>query len=138
MRKRHVHEVAILVTTALLPLTAENQVLLDAAVLVAEVHLHLGPGAEDPGREGLSGGATTRGRARTRRGPRGGGRCRCCLDERLEEPSGSARVVEDEGAADLDLAHGELEEVAGFAVGVGERRRDDSGPPGKEVYGVSI
>jgi len=29
MRKRHVHEVAILVTTALLPLAAENEVLLD-------------------------------------------------------------------------------------------------------------
>src|SRR5664280_2860134 len=34
------------------------QILLDTAVLVAEVHLHLGAGAEDPGPEGLGGGAT--------------------------------------------------------------------------------
>ena len=40
-------------------------------------------------------------------------------DERLEERAGAARVVEDEGAGHLDLAHRQLPPVARRSVSVG-------------------
>jgi hypothetical protein len=78
---------------------------LDAAVLVAKVHLHLGPRAEDPGREGLSSGAATTVAPEHGVDFVGAPDADVVGDERLEEASGSARVVEDERARDLDLAH---------------------------------
>jgi len=59
------------------------------------------------------------------------------LDEGLEEAPRPAWVVEGDGAGDLDLAHRQLPEIAGPTVVIGEWRRDDSGPPGKEVFDVT-
>ena len=52
-------------------------------------------------------------------------------DEGLEEPPGPAGVVEHERARDLDLAHRQLPEVPGGAVGLGERGRDDRRSSGR-------
>ena len=57
--------------------------------------------------------------------------------EGLKEAPGPARVVEDQGAGDLDLAHGELPPVAGRSVGGGERRRDHRGPAVEKALHVS-
>ena len=53
-------------------------------------------------------------------------------DERLEEAPRPARVVEDQGAGDLHLAHRQLPPVAGGAVGGTERDRDHRRPPVEE------
>ena len=58
------------------------------------------------------------------------------FDEGLEEGAGPARVVEDQRAGDLDLAHGELVEVAGGAVGLGEGCRDQRDGPLEEVLDI--
>jgi len=58
------------------------------------------------------------------------------LDEELNEAPGSARFVEDPGVRDLHLAHGELREVAGRSVFIGERRGDDVRPTVEESLDV--
>ncbi len=49
-------------------------------------------------------------------------------DQRFEEPAGVAGCIEDDGAGELDLPHGGLPPVAGVAVGVGERLRQQRQP----------
>ncbi len=51
--------------------------------------------------------------------------------------AGPARVVEDQGAGDLHLAHGQLPPVARGPVGVGERCGDGGHPPVEERFDVS-
>lgn len=48
LRERHVSDEGPLVKWGLWSVAAENQVLLDPGVLVAEVHADLGPSAKDP------------------------------------------------------------------------------------------
>jgi hypothetical protein len=48
--------------------------------------------------------------------------------QRLEESAGVSRLVEHDGARDLDLAHGDVPPKAGGPVGVGQRQRQP-GPP---------
>jgi hypothetical protein len=50
------------------------------------------------------------------------------LHQGLEEPPSPAGVVEHEGARRIELAHGEVPEVSGLAVGVGEGPRDHGHP----------
>src|SRR6266508_5992958 len=74
------------------------QVLLDAGVLVGEVHLHLGARAKDPGAEGLLGGGTDLAGEQDRDllGPAD---TDVVGHQGLKEPAGSARVVKDDRAA---------------------------------------
>src|SRR5664280_14371 len=93
------------------------QILLDTAVLVAEVHLHLGAGAEDPGPEGLGGGATPA--APTENGVdfMGTADADVVLDQGLEEAACPAGVVEDQRAGDLHLASAVPMKSTPFSVG---------------------
>jgi hypothetical protein len=108
------------------------QVLLDAGVLVGEVHLHLGARAEDPGAEGLLGGGADLAGEQDRDllGPAD---TDVVGHQGLNEPAGPARVVKHDRAADLDLAHGQLPPGPGRTVGAGEGRRDLPDPAVEEA-----
>ena len=54
------------------------------------------------------------------------------LYQGLEEATGPPRIVEDEGAGDLGLAHREFPPVVGRPVGCVERGRDDRDPAVEE------
>ena len=101
------------------------QVLLDAAVLVTKVHLHLGPGAEHPGREGLLG-RLAHLAGEDDRNFLGTANPHVVGDEGLEEPPGPAGVVKDERPRHLDLAHGELPPIPRIPVLFAEGVRDGS------------
>ena len=88
------------------------EVLLDAAVLVAEVDLDLGAGREDPGLVGVVG-RSAQLAGEHERDLFGAADPDVVGHERLEEAAGAARVVEHERAGDLDLAHRELPPVPG-------------------------
>ena len=96
--------------------------------------MHLGARGEDPGPEGLLGGRGTW-RCEDHGHLLGAADADVVGDERLEEAPGPARVVEDQGARHLDLAHGELPEVAGRPVGLGERGGDHCGSSGRRSPG---
>src|SRR5207237_10100798 len=85
------------------------EVVLAAGVLVPEVHVHVGARGEDAGGEGLFGGGAdlTGEEDPDLVGPADPD---VVGHERFEEPSGSAGVVEDQGAGHLDLAHGKFAE----------------------------
>jgi len=107
------------------------EVLLDAAVLVAEVDLDLRPGAEDPSQVGVAGRSAQRS-GEHERDLFGAADPDVVLNEGLEEAAGAAWVVEHQGATDFDLAHRELPPVAGRAVLGGERRWDAHDPAVEE------
>ena len=70
------------------------QVLLDPAVLVGEVHLHLGARVEHPGPELLDGGPTAPVTAEHGMDLGGSADPDVVGNERFEEPAGPARVIE--------------------------------------------
>jgi hypothetical protein len=111
------------------------QVLLDAAVLVGEVHVHFGARREHPLAVGLADRASELAGEHHRHllGPTDAD---VVSHEGLEEAPRPARVVEDEGARHLDLAHRQLPEVARTPVVIGERGRDHRAPPVEEALDV--
>lgn len=112
------------------------QVLFHPAVLVGEVHLHLGSGAEHPGPELL--GRRTAAPVAAKHGMDlfGPTDADVVRHERLEEPPRPSRVVQHERARHLDLAHRELPPVARRPVRRGERCRDGVDPPVEEPLHV--
>ena len=103
------------------------EVLLDAGVLVAEVDPDLGAGREDPGLVAMLG-RSTQLAGEDHRDFFGAADLDVVRNERFEERSGAAWVVEHERAGRLDLAHGELPPVSGGAILRRERRRDLGDP----------
>lgn len=107
------------------------QVLLDAALLVVEVDLDVGADAENAGPKdagsvlanlaGEDGGHFV-----------GAADADVVGDQGLEERACPAGVVEDKGAGDLDLAHGELPPVTSFVIGLGKGCWDDGEPAVEE------
>jgi hypothetical protein len=99
------------------------EVLLDAGVLVEDVDHHAAVvAAVDSGAEGALGVAADAA-VKDDLHVVGAPEVEVVGDQRFEEPAGVAGCVKDEGAGELDLAHGGLPPVAGVAVGVGERLR---------------
>jgi hypothetical protein len=97
------------------------EVLLDAGVAVEHVDEHAAVvAAVDGGAEGADGVAADP-PAEDDLHVVGAAEVEVVGDQRLEEPAGVAGRVEDDGAGDLDLAHGGLPPVASVTVGVGER-----------------
>ena len=111
------------------------QVLLDTTVLVTKIHLDLGPWRKDPGREGLLGGLADLA-GKDNRHLLGTADGDVVGDQGLEEPSGPARVVEDERPGHLDLAHGELPPIPGGPVLVAEGVGDYGDPAVEETLDV--
>jgi hypothetical protein len=120
MRKRHVHEVAILVTTALLPLTAENQVLLEAGGLVVAAHLRVDPSGDHLGPEG-AGCAGANLALEDHRDPVGAADIEMVADETFEERPPGLGPVEDAGVGHLELAERELVDIPVPQIGGGEQ-----------------
>ena len=111
------------------------QVLLDAAVLVAELDLHLGTRSEHASAEQMVASTTDL------PGEHGGdlmGTADADVvgDEGLEEAAGPPGVIEHQRAGDFDLAHRQLPPIAGCPVGGGERDRDGGDPPVEETLHV--
>jgi hypothetical protein len=113
------------------------QILLDAAVLVGEVHLHLCPRSEHSGLGRQQGTSTAFGGNEHRSDLFGAPDTDVVGDEGLEEASGPAWVVEDQSARHLDLAHGKVEEISCLSVGLSEGSGDDSRPTVEESLNVA-
>ena len=113
------------------------EVLLDAAVLVGEVHLHLGAGTEDAGAELVGGGATTPVPAEHGVHLVGSADADVVGDQSFKEAAGPTRVVEDHRAGHLGLAHRQLPPIPAGPIAVTQRGRDDRHPPGEECLDVS-
>jgi hypothetical protein len=108
------------------------EVLLDTRMLVGEVQLHLGSRTEQSGAERFLGGlAHLAGEDHRHLG--GPSDANVVGHERLEEAAGASGVVEDDGAADFDLAHGQLPPVAGSAISLGQRGGDAVDPTVEEA-----
>src|SRR5204863_3969333 len=97
------------------------EVLLDAAVLVAKVHLHRRARPEDAGREWLFAGDTPAVAAEHGVHLVWPADADVVGDQRFEEATGPAGIVEHQRAGDLDLAHGQRPPVARRPVRGGER-----------------
>ena len=109
---------------------------MSAAALVAEVDADVAAGGEDPCCErALVGLAQLAGE--DHRDLFGAADGDVVGDQRFEEAAGAAWVVEDQRAADLDLARGELPPVAGRAIGGGQRGRDARDPAIEERLDVT-
>ena len=105
-------------------------------MLVGDVELDLAAGREDAGAEGLAG-RLPHLAAEDDRHLLGAADADVVGDERLEEAPCPPRVVEDERARDLDLAHRQLPPVAAGAVGLAERGRDHRQPAVEEGLHVA-
>ncbi len=110
--------------------------LLDAAVLVAQVHSHLGAGREHPPDVGVLGG-TAELAGKDHRHLVGTPDANVVGDQGLEEAPCPARVIEDQGPGHLHLAHRQLPPVAGRPIDRGEGCRDDAAPVVEEALHVA-
>src|SRR3954452_14290140 len=91
------------------------EVLLDAAVLVAEVDAHLGTGREHA-RPVVVAGRSAQRASEDQRDLLGAADADVVAHQRFKAATLAARVVEHQRAADLDLAHQELPPVARGAI----------------------